>query len=84
MNDLFGREKFGHLPRAISGAGKRTRKYEVGQIIYWSPGPDVAIYYRRDGEEIPEPGIIVIGKIDSDTDVFDVPGSVKVRIELIK
>jgi hypothetical protein len=25
MNDLFGREKFGHLPRAISEGGKRTR-----------------------------------------------------------
>ena len=24
MNDLFGREKFGHLPRAISEGGKRT------------------------------------------------------------
>jgi len=25
MNDLFGLEKFGHLPRAISEGGKRTR-----------------------------------------------------------
>jgi hypothetical protein len=29
MNDLFGREKFGHLPRAISEGGKRTRTYEL-------------------------------------------------------
>jgi len=49
MNDLFGREKFGHLPRAISEGGKRTDSYEVGQIVYWSPGPDVAIFYRNDG-----------------------------------
>ena len=38
MNDLFGREKFGHLPRAISEGGKRTRTYEIGDVIYWSPG----------------------------------------------
>ena len=50
MNDLFGREKFGHLPRAISEGGKRTDSYEVGQIVYWSPGPDVAIFYRNDTE----------------------------------
>jgi hypothetical protein len=84
MNDLFGREKFGHLPRAISGGGKRTRTYEVGDLIYWSPGPDVAMYYRHDGQPIPSPGIIVIGKIDSDVEALNVPGSVKVTIELIK
>jgi hypothetical protein len=82
MNDLFGREKFGHLPRAISTEGKRTHTYEVGDIAYWSPGPDVAIYYRADGEKIPNPGIIVIGKIDSGVAALDVAGSVKVTIEL--
>jgi hypothetical protein len=65
MNDPFGRGKFGHLPRAISDGGKRTRTYEVGDVIHWSPGPDVAIYYRHDGQAIPTPGVIVIGKIDS-------------------
>lgn len=29
MNDLFGREKFAHLPRAISEEGERTKTYEV-------------------------------------------------------
>jgi hypothetical protein len=82
MNDLFGREKFGHLPRAISTEAKRTHTYEVGDIAYWSPGPDVAIYYRADGEKIPNPGIIVIGKIDSGVAALDVAGSVKVTIEL--
>ena len=31
MNDLFRREKFAHLPRAISEEGKRTHSYEVGR-----------------------------------------------------
>jgi len=82
MNDLFRREKFAHLPRAISEEGKRTHTYEVGQVVYWSPGPDVAIFYRNDGEKIPDPGIIVIGKIDSGDAALDVAGSVKVSIEL--
>jgi len=84
MNDLFGREKFGHLPRPISEGGKRTRTYEVGQVIYWSPGPDVAVFYRHDGQSIPSPGIIVIGKIDSGVETLDVPGSVKMTIEAVK
>jgi hypothetical protein len=82
LNDLFGREKFGHLPRAISEKEKRTDTYEIGDIAYWSPGPDVAIYYHRDGEKIPDPGIIIIGKIDTGADAFNVPGSVKVTMEL--
>ena len=41
-------------------------------------------YYRQDGEPIPPPGIIPIGKIDAGAEVFDVPGSVKVTIELAK
>ena len=59
MDDLFGREKFGHLPRAISEGGERTDNYEIGELAYWSPGPDVAIFYRHDGQSIPDPGIIV-------------------------
>ena len=60
MNDLFLREKFAALPRAISEQGKRTHDYAVGTIGYWPPGPDLAIFYRHDGERIPEPGLIVI------------------------
>ncbi len=82
INDLFRREKFGHLPRAISDKGKRTHTYQIGVLAYWSPSHDVAVYYRQDGEKIPEPGIIVIGKIDSGVAAFDVAGSVKVTIEL--
>jgi hypothetical protein len=80
MDDLFRREKYGPLPRALS-KGERTRSHEVGDIGYWSPGPDVAIYYRNDREQIPDPGIILIGKIDSGIEAFNVAGSVKVTIE---
>ena len=82
MDDLFRREKYGPLPRALS-KGERTHSYEIGDIGYWSPGPDVAIYYRNDGEQIPDPGIILIGKIDSGVEAFNVPGSVKVTVEAV-
>lgn len=83
MKDLFRREKFGHLPRAISEGGNRTSTYEVGQLIYWSPGPDLAVFYRHDGQRIPAPGIIVIGKIDSGIEALNVPGSMSVSFELL-
>src|SRR6478736_10312272 len=74
MNDLFRREKFAALPRAISEQGKRTHDYAVGTIGYWPPGPDVAIFYRQDGESIPAPGLIVLGKIKVGIETFAVPG----------
>ena len=84
MNDLFGREKYGDLPRALSEAGPRKNRYEVGDIAYWSPDHQVALYYRQAGESIPSPGIIPIAKIDAGTEAFNVPGSLKVTIEVAK
>jgi hypothetical protein len=81
MNDLFRREKFATLPRAISEQGKRTHDYAVGIIGCWRPGPDVAIFYRQDGERIPDPGLIVIGKIKAGMEAFAVPGAIRVAIE---
>jgi hypothetical protein len=75
MNDLFKREKFAHLPRAISKEGKRTHSYQVGDVAYWSPGQDVAIFYRHDGQEIPDPGIIVIGRIDFGVEAMKLPAA---------
>src|SRR3954447_4150954 len=82
MNDLFKREKFGHLPRPISEEGKRKHTYETGDLAYCSPGPDIAIFYRQDGRKIPDPGIILIGKIDVDVEALKAPGALKVAIDV--
>ena len=84
MNDLFGREKYGDLPKALPENGPRKNRYEVGEIAYWSPDHQFAVYYHQDGETIPSPGIIPIAKIDAGTEAFNVPGSVKVTIEVAK
>jgi hypothetical protein len=84
LSDLFGREKYGSLPRALSEKGPRTQTYEVGDIGYWSPGHDVAIYYHKDGEVIPSPGIIPIARIDANAEVFKVAGSVNVAIDIAR
>jgi hypothetical protein len=84
MKDLFGREKYANLPKALSENGPRTTSYEVGDIAYWSPAHDVAIYYKQGGESIPSPGIVPIAKIDAGAEAFNVPGSLKVMIEIAK
>jgi hypothetical protein len=82
MNDLFGREKFGSLPRPLAAGGDRTHTYEIGDIAYWSPGPDIAIYYRDDGQRIPDPGIVLVAKITAGVEALRVAGSMVVTIEL--
>jgi len=84
MNDLFGREKYGDLPKPLSKDGPRKNRYEVGDIGYWSPDHQFAVYYRQDGETIPSPGIIPIAWIDCGAEAFNVPGSVKISIEVAK
>jgi hypothetical protein len=82
MNDLFRREKFAPLPRSISEQGTRTHDYAVGTIGYWPPEPDVAIFYRQDGERIPDPGLIVLGKVTAGIDALNVRGPVEATAEL--
>ena len=84
MKDLFGREKYGDLPKALSENGPRKNTYEVGDIAYWSPDQQFAIYYHQDGDSIPSPGVIPIAKIDAGAEAFNVPGSVKVTIAVAK
>ena len=81
MNDLFGREKYGDLPRKISETGPRAHSYHVGDIAYWSPDHQLAVYYRQENQTIPSPGVIPVAKIDAGIEAFQVPGSVKVTIE---
>jgi hypothetical protein len=48
-----------------------------------SPEQDLAIFYRNDGQSIPDPGIIIIGKLDSGVEVFNVPNTVEVALESV-
>ncbi|HEY5213828.1 MAG TPA: cyclophilin-like fold protein [Acidobacteriaceae bacterium] len=82
MKDLFGREKYADLPKPLSEKGPRENGYEVGDIAYWSPAHQFAVYYHQDGESIPSPGIIPIAKIDAGAEAFNVPEAVKVTIEI--
>jgi hypothetical protein len=64
LHDLFGREKPGLLPRPLAtGEGQST--YQVGDLGYWAPSQDLAIFYHDDGQRIPSPGIVIIGRIDT-------------------
>jgi hypothetical protein len=69
LHDLGGREKAGPLPRELAD-GQGQNDYRAGQLGYWSPSSDLAVYYREDGFRIPDPGIVMIGEIDNGLDII--------------
>jgi hypothetical protein len=73
LHDLGGREKAGALPRALA-AGDGQSDYRAGQLGYWSPSHDLAIYYREDGFRIPSPGIVMVGEIESGLEAISSAG----------
>jgi hypothetical protein len=84
MRDHMRREKTGPLPGPLSERTRGVSAYETGDLGYWRPGGNFVIFYLHDGLTIPSPGIVRLGKVDSGVDIFNVSGSVKVTIELIK
>lgn len=81
LHGLFGREKFGPLPGAMPAAERRTQAYEVGDIVCWSAGPDLAILHSQDGQAL-RGGFHVLGRIDTGAEAFGARGPLDVRIEL--
>ncbi|MFD6059835.1 cyclophilin-like fold protein [Rhodococcus wratislaviensis] len=69
LHDLGGREKAGPLPRKLDH-GQGQNSYRSGQLGYWAPSNDLALYYREDGFTIPDPGIVMIGEIDTGLDAI--------------
>ena len=83
LHGLFGREKFGPLPGAMPPAEQRTQGYEVGDIVCWSAGPDIAILHAQDGQAL-SGGFHVLGRIDTGAEAFGGRGPLDVRIELVE
>jgi hypothetical protein len=84
MRDHLRREKTGPVPGPLSERTSGSPTYAKGDLGYWRPGGNFVIFYRHDGLTIPSPGIVLLGKVDSSVEIFDVPGTVDVTVELIK
>jgi hypothetical protein len=82
LTDYSGTEKIHDLPKRLSTEGAPSGSDpSVGDITYYAPWGNLAIFYR---DFRYSSGLVILGKIDSGMEAFNVPGSVKVTIELIK
>jgi hypothetical protein len=80
MRDHLRQEKTGNLPSPLP-ALERQLDFSTGTVGLWSSNHFV-IYYR-DGR-VPQPGIIILGRVTGDVSIFDRPGPVTVRVERIE
>jgi len=79
LHDLFKREKFGALPSPVSEHMTRTALCEVGDMLCWTAGPDLAIFHRQDGQPITG-GFQRLGRLDFGAEAFAAPGPLEVTI----
>ncbi len=82
LKDYAGTEKISDLPKRLSTEGAPSGSDpSVGDITYYAPWGNLAIFYRDFGFSS---GLVILGKIDSGIEAFKAPGSIIVTIELIK
>ncbi len=82
LKDYAGTEKISDLPKRLSTEGAPSGSDpSVGDITYYAPWGNLAIFYRDFGFSS---GLVILGKIDSGVEALNVPGSLKMTIELMK
>src|SRR6476469_2199864 len=80
MRDHLRQEKTGNLPSPLP-AVERQIDFATGTLGLWSSNHFV-VYYREG--RVPQPGIILLGRVTGGVSIFDRPGPVVVRVERIK
>ena len=77
MRDHLRQEKTGNLPSPLPEVDRRL-DFSAGTLGLWGSN-DFVIYYR--GGRVPQPGIIILGRVTGDVSIFDRPGPVVIRVE---
>jgi hypothetical protein len=82
LKDYAGIEKISDLPKRLSTKDVPSGSDpSIGDITYYAPWGNLAIFYRDFGYSS---GLVILGKIDGGIEDLNVPGSIDVTIGLIK
>lgn len=82
LKDYAGTEKISDLPKRLSTEDAPSGSDpSVGDITYYAPWGNLAIFYKDFGYA---KGLVILGKIDSGIDALNVSDSIKVKIEPIQ
>lgn len=82
LTDYAATEKISDLPRRLSTAGApRGVDPSIGDIAYYAPWGNLALFYRDFGYSN---GLVKLGTIDSGIEALSRPGPLSVTIERIE
>ena len=82
LKDYAGTEKIYNLPKKLSTQDAPAGiDPDVGDITYYAPWGNIALFYKDFGYAS---GLILLGKIDSNVNVFKTSGSVKATFEILQ
>src|SRR5437867_814222 len=82
LRDYNRTEKVSDLPKKLSTKGAPSgRDPNVGDIAYYAPWGNIAIFYRDFGYSA---GLVKLGKLDGDADSLRNTETTKATVELIK
>jgi hypothetical protein len=82
LEDYGGTEKISYLSKRLTTEGVPSGiDPSVGDITYYAPWGNLAIFYRDFGYSS---GLVLLGKFDGDMEALNVPGPVSATIELVE
>lgn len=81
LRDFAGTEKASNaLPEKLDIKGSpEGHKPSAGELTLYAPWNNLAIFYKDDKYA---EGLVYLGRIDDNPDVLNIPGSIRVEIEL--
>ena len=81
LEDYAGTEKISYLPRRLSTEGAPAGSDpSVGDITYYAPWGNLAIFYRDFGYAS---GLVILGRIEGDVRILTNSETINVTIELV-
>ncbi len=82
LEDYAGTEKVNNLPKRLSTAGAPSgSKAAAGDITYYAPWGNLAIFYR---DFRYASGLVILGKISGNIEVLKSSETVTAKIDLVK
>lgn len=81
LTDYAGTEKVSELPKRLNTKdAPATYKPSVGELTYYAPWGNLAIFYKGFGYAS---GLVGLGKINGDIKPLNVSGTVEIKIETL-
>ncbi|MEU6782788.1 cyclophilin-like fold protein [Nonomuraea angiospora] len=83
LTDAWGQAKAGRLPRVLTAqGGTPVHDPTPGEVYFWPPSGVIAVYYDDLGQEVPDPGLVRLGVVNTGLDKLAAAGKqVTVQIE---